>query len=68
MQWSRTIDGGYSFRGLAAGEYFVTTVDNSVMGDWPSPELLRKLTGAATRVRVEAGDRRVVNVTLRPAR
>jgi hypothetical protein len=68
LQYVRTIDGGYAFRGLAAGEYFVAAVDDSVMGDWPSPDLLRKLTGVATRVRVAAGDRRVINVTLRPAR
>jgi hypothetical protein len=68
LQFVRTGDGGYAFRGLAAGDYYVAAVDDALMGDWPSPELLRKLTGAATRVRVAAGERRVVNLTARPGR
>jgi hypothetical protein len=65
VQAVRTVSGGYSFRGLSAGEYYVAALDDNLLEGWPAPEVLRKLMPAALRLRVTTGERRVENLTLR---
>src|SRR5262249_2392571 len=62
VQRVRTTSGAYVFRGLAAGDYYLATIDDAAMDDWPLPEFLRKLASSATREHVDTGERRVVNL------
>jgi hypothetical protein len=68
IQAIRAANGGYAFRGLSAGDYYVAAIDDAMMADWPATELLRKLMNSAERVRVATGERRVVNLVSRPRR
>jgi len=68
LQALRATAGGYAFRGIAAGEYYLAAVDDSALEGWPAPEVLRRLMNGALRVRFVAGDRRVENLTVRPVR
>jgi hypothetical protein len=51
----RTTDGTFAFQGVPPGEYFLTAVDDAVMGDWPAPEFLDRLAAGAARVILTSG-------------
>ena len=52
-------DGAFTFRGLPAGEYLMTAVDDVEPGEWFDPAFLQRLTQAGTRVVVSDGEQKV---------
>jgi hypothetical protein len=68
LQAIRATSGGFAFRGIAAGEYYLAAVDDAAIDGWPAPEVLRRLMNGALRVRLVAGDRYVENLTMRSVR
>ena len=57
---SRT--GEFSVRGLPPGEYFVVAMDDKLTADWPSPTFLDALARQATRVSIDSGGVRSVDL------
>ena len=62
---SRT--GEFSVRGLPPGEYFVAAMDDKLTADWSSPTFLDALSRLATRVSIEAGGVRAIDLRAVPA-
>jgi hypothetical protein len=57
-------DGFYSVRGLPPGEYLLQAVDDVDQGEWYDPELLQTLRAGATRVLLQEGDTKSVDLKL----
>ena len=55
-----TLDGAYAFQPLPTGDYFVVAVRDDPRGSSPDPEWLARISAAATRVSLAAGERRTV--------
>lgn len=60
---SRTGDtGAYRIRGLPAGDYYVVAVDDVEQGEWFDPAYLDGVKDKATRVTLQDGDKKSVDV------
>ncbi len=57
-----TSEGRYQASTLQAGDYFVIAVDDAHADRWKDPSFLESASRAATRVRLEWGDRKVVDL------
>lgn len=57
-----TSEGRYQTSSLQAGEYFVIAVDDEHADRWKDPAFLESASRAATRVRLEWGDRKVIDL------
>lgn len=57
-------DGLYTVRGLPPGEYLLRAVDDVDQGEWYDPELLQSLRTGATRVLLQEGDTKSVDLKL----
>jgi hypothetical protein len=55
---------GYSMRGLPAGEYFLVAVDRTLMTAWQDPAFLERAAGQASRLTLEWGEAKVVDLDL----
>jgi hypothetical protein len=59
----RPLQGGtYTVQGLPAGEYFAAAVSGVVPAAWQDPQKLAALTLRATRVRVDSGETRALDL------
>jgi hypothetical protein len=58
-------DGGFSVRGLAAGNYFVAALTDVEPGEWYDPRFLAQLVGASARVMIRDGERTVQDLMIR---
>jgi hypothetical protein len=52
--------GTYGVATLAAGQYYVVAVDDSVTGHWTDPKFLERLIAGATKVTIAEGDDKTV--------
>lgn len=57
-------DGTYTIRGLPPGEYLLRAVDDVDQGEWYDPELLATLRTGATRVTLQEGDTKSLDLKL----
>jgi protocatechuate 3,4-dioxygenase beta subunit len=57
-------NGLYTVRGLPPGEYLLRAVDDVDQGEWYDPELLQALRTGATRVMLQDGDNKSVDLKL----
>ncbi len=57
-------DGVYTLRGLPPGEYLVRAVDDVEQGEWYDPELLQTLRTGATRIMLQEGDTKSLDLKL----
>ena len=57
-------NGLYTVRGLPAGEYLLRAVDDVDQGEWYDPELLQTLRAGSTRVLLQEGDTKSVDLKL----
>lgn len=57
-------DGIYTIRGLPPGEYLLRAVDDVDQGEWYDPELLATLRTGATRVTLQEGDTKSLDLKL----
>jgi hypothetical protein len=48
-------DGGWSVRGLPAGEYLIAALTDVEPGEWQRPEFLAELVAASVKVRLDEG-------------
>jgi hypothetical protein len=55
-------DGRYSMSAMQAGDYFVVAVDDELAERWKDPTFLETLSRVATRVRLEWGERRTLDL------
>jgi len=55
---------GYRMSGLPAGEYHLVAVDIAQITAWQDPKFLERAAAVATRVKLEWGDARTVNLNL----
>lgn len=60
FQSSRALRGIFDFASVPAGEYFIATVDESLMDPWPSPAFLERTERSATRVTVKQGSAQTI--------
>lgn len=58
-------DGTYAIVGLPPGEYFLRAIDEARIEEWPLPYVLRRLATGATRLALEAGEGRRVDLDVR---
>lgn len=61
---ARALDGRYSVRGLADGDYLAVAVTALESGEESNPETLTVLASRATRVRLEDGATRALDLTV----
>lgn len=54
--------GAYRIRGLPAGDYYVVAVDDVEQGEWFDPAYLDSAKDKATRVRLDDGDNKTLDV------
>jgi protocatechuate 3,4-dioxygenase beta subunit len=65
LAWTRSSDAGaYRILGLLPGEYFVAAVAPGNLQDITTPEVTAALERVATKVRLDDGERRVLDVKL----
>jgi hypothetical protein len=60
--------GAFTVSGLLPGEYFVAALDDADMPDVTDPAFLESAVRGAVRVRVTAGQRAAVDLTIRRLR
>jgi hypothetical protein len=58
-------DGTYAIRGLPSGAYLVRAVNQARLAQWPLPYVLARLAGGATRLTLEAGESRRLDLDVR---
>jgi hypothetical protein len=63
---SVTTAGSYQYPSLMAGDYFVIAVDEALATAWQDPKFLAAASSVATRVTLEWGDAKAIDLTLRP--
>ncbi|MEZ5316415.1 MAG: carboxypeptidase-like regulatory domain-containing protein [Vicinamibacterales bacterium] len=63
---ARTLTGQYEFTALPDGDYVLVAIDDAAMAEWPSRDLLQRLSGAGVRVHVAAGQPVTRALTLNP--
>jgi len=56
--------GGFTIGGLPAGEYFVGAFRDVPFTDWKSPAMLEVIAATATRITMNAGEQKSVNLTV----
>lgn len=56
--------GVYTLRGLPPGEYLVRAVDDVDQGEWYDPELLQSLRAGASRLTLQEGDTKSLDLKL----
>ena len=59
-----TKSGTYAVPGLPPGQYFVVAVDESTTAEWQDPRFLERLQRSATRVTLQAGEKKTQALTL----
>jgi protocatechuate 3,4-dioxygenase beta subunit len=57
-------DGGYSVKGLPAGEYLIAALTDVEPGEWFSPAFLGQLQGSAVHVRIADGEKTVQSLKI----
>jgi protocatechuate 3,4-dioxygenase beta subunit len=57
-------DGGYSVKGLPAGEYLIAALTDVEPGEWFSPAFLEQLLRSAVKVRVADGEKTVQSLKI----
>jgi protocatechuate 3,4-dioxygenase beta subunit len=65
VQAVRATRGVFAIGGFPPGEYFLAAIDDGVMDDWPSQDLLRRISLGAIRVQVSAGEQQVQALRLK---
>ncbi len=60
--------GEYVFNSVPVGSYYIVAVPDDQAGDWQDPNVLQALTGLATHVTINDGEKRVQNLRLTGAR
>ena len=57
-------DGHYKVRGLPPGGYYAAAADYAAQGEWADPESLDRLKAKASRVTLEDGEKKVLDLEL----
>lgn len=58
----------YTFDNLPAGEYFIIAIDGAVADNWTDPQMLERLAPQATKVTINAGEPKTLDLTLKVIR
>ena len=60
--------GAFTFLTLPAGEYYLIAVDQSQLNAWQDPKFLEAAAPQATRIAVDWGETKAIDLTLRTVR
>ena len=57
-------DGRFQVKNMPAGSYYAIAVDYIATGDWNDPEVLQRLKSRATRISLEEGATKTLDLKL----